>query len=244
MKLNNDEYYRNRFIQKQIAYQCRYREVIIIKHLEDRDMTLRPFKIFKPEHFRWIYDRFHLDKIPFDIYISNASVKLPPLPSHPEKLKKARAFLNQNWEQLITGYDYYVDIDANNLKEEKQLIQWAYIIRKRLLEQEENYSIEIWTTGSGGVHIIKKGHYNPVFVRETIMDICCEENIPLRNPVKVIDGERYIPENQKWRKLKQDENPPIVEKPYVDNSIYDLRRIRRVPHSIHSKTGIPMKRVI
>ena len=37
---------------------------------------------------------------------------------------------------------------------------------------------------------------------------------------------------------------PIVDKPNCDTKIWDLRRIRRVPHSLHSKTGLPMTRII
>lgn len=232
-----ENYYRDRGIQKVLAYHCRYREVTIIKHLNDKDMALRPFKIFKPEHFRWLYDRLHLDTIEFDMYISNASVKLPPLPSHPEKLKEARQLLNETWMQRLTGYDFFVDIDPSCLEDEPKMIAWA----KQIIT--ERHPMEIWATGSGGVHIIEKGQFNPDFVNNTVMDICCKLQLPLRNPIKTINNKKYIAKNGKWQPFKKDEKLPLVQKPFIDNNIYDIRRIRRVPFSIHSKTGIPMRKI-
>ena len=233
-----DQYYRDRGIQKVIAYYCRYREIVIIKHLEDRDMVLRPFKIFKPEHFRWVYNRLHLDKIKFDIYISNASVKLPILPSHPKELKEARKLLNETWMERLTGYDFFVDIDPSCLEDEPKLIAWAkQIINKR-------HPMEIWATGSGGVHIIEKGQFDPEFVKNTILDICCELQLPLRHPIKTINNKRYTSLNGKWVLIPKNKEIPETKKPYIDNNIYDIRRIRRVPFSIHSKTGIPMRKIL
>jgi len=237
-------YYSNPDVQAKIAYHCRYREVIIIKHLEEKNVTLRPLKIFKPEHFRWLYeDRYHMQSIPFDIYISNASVKLPKLPHNTSK--ETRQHLSQIWNTIITGYDYFVDLDASKPEDEPEMKKWAMMIREELLkEKKDNYPIEIWTTGSGGIHIIHKGMFDPLFVKNSIMDIACKLQLPLRNPVKIINDKKHIPEKGEWVQIEQHDETPLVEKPFIDNGIYDLRRIRRVPYSIHSKTGIPMKRVI
>jgi len=234
-----EHYYRDRAIQKVIAYHCRYREITVIKHLEDKDMALRPFKIFKPEHFRWLYDRLHLDKVEFDIYISNASVRLPPLPSRPEELKKAREILNKTWMQRLTGFDYFVDIDAKSPEDESQMIDWAKQIIQKIGEK-----MQVWTTGSGGVHILQLGQYSPDYIKNQIMDICCELDLPLRQPVKMINNKKHIPHNGRWIKVKDEKQIPVIKKSFVDNLIYDYRRIRRVPFSIHSSYGIPMKRVI
>jgi len=232
-----EKYYRNPFTARNISRYCRYREVTIIKHLPDKDMAIRPFKIFKPDHFSWLYDRLHLDKIKFDIYISNASVRLPPLPSRPEELKKAREILNKTWKQRMTGYDYYVDLDPSSPKDEQLLICWAKQITDKL------HKMQIWTTGSGGVHIIELGQYNPGFIKDQIMDICCELEIPLRQPVKIINNKKHIPHKGKWIEVKDEKQIPINKKPFCDNLVYDYRRIRRAPTSLHSKTGKPMKRV-
>lgn len=233
-----EEYYRNPFTSKTISNYCRYREVTVIKHLPDKDMAIRPFKIFKPEHFEWLYDRLHLDKVKFDIYLSNASVRLPPLPSRPEELKKARAVLNKTWMQRMTGYDYFVDLDAKSPDDEPMMIDWARKILNKL-----DQKMQIWKTGSGGVHILELGQYNPGFVRDQIMDVCCKLDIPIRNPVKMLDGKKHIPIDGKWVLVKNNKDMPIITKPFCDNGIYDYRRIRRVPTSLHSKFGVPMKRV-
>lgn len=232
-----DRYYRDKSIQMMIAHHCRYREVTIIKHLDDKDMALRPFKIFKQEHFNWLYQRLHLDKIKFDIYISNASVKLPPLPSRPEELKEARKMLNETWMERLTGYDYFVDIDANGIDDEPEMIEWAKKIRNK------RQNLKIWKTGSGGIHLIQKGDFNPEYIKNDITNICCELSLPLRQPVKTINDTKYISvDGREWVKIEK-EDIPLIEKPFIDNGIYDIRRIRRVPFSIHDKTGRPMIRV-
>ncbi|MBS3748191.1 MAG: hypothetical protein KGY67_00645 [Candidatus Thermoplasmatota archaeon] len=240
-----NEYYKSSYIQKKLAYECRYREVIFIKRLPDKNMTLRPFKIFKPEHFKWIYNRYHLDKCDFDMYISNASVKLPILPSNPKELKNARKMLNEQWMDLLTGYDFYVDLDPSCQNDEKELIIWSVQLRRALCKKYElnKSKFSIYKTGSGGVHLILKGKFTPEFVRNAVMDTCVELNIPLRDPRKTIDNEVFIPKNGLWIKKPDDENVPVNPKPHVDNSIYDIRRIRRVPYSIHSDTGNPMVKV-
>lgn len=246
MNKKTNEYYRSSNIQKKIAYECRYREVVIIKRLPDKNMTLRPFKIFKPEHFQWIFNRYHLDKYDFDMYISNASVKLPPLPSNPKELKDARSMLNEKWMDLLTGYDFYVDLDASCKTDEKELITWAIQLRNAFCKKYDLQKSRfiIYKTGSGGVHLIQKGKFTPIFVRNAVMDTAVELNIPLRDPRKTIDNEIFIPKQGLWVKKTDDENVPVNPKPHVDNSIYDIRRIRRVPYSIHSETGKPMQKII
>jgi len=120
-------YYSNPVVQAKLAYQCRFREVVIIKHLEEKNVTLRPLKIFKPEHFKWLYEnRYHLHDTFFDIYISNASVKLPKLPHNTSK--DTRDMISNIWNTIITGYDYFVDLDASKPEDEPEMIRWAKIM--------------------------------------------------------------------------------------------------------------------
>gem|GEM_PF-1992794 len=236
------QYYKNPDIQEKIAYNCRYREVVIIKKPpERRQIAIRPLKIYKPEHFDFWFRRLHLDKTPFDIYISNASVKLPPLPNNLNQLKEMQNHLNTNWDKLITGYDIFVDIDAKTEQDEPQCITWAKKIRYQLRRggYGKKYPIEIWKTGSGGVHLILKGKFDPQYAYNIIIEICCKEKIPMRNPIKIENNKRYIAQDGEWVEYDK-KTIPVVQKPFVDNSIYDWRRIRRVPYSIHSKTGRPM----
>ena len=50
-------YYTNPKNIEKIAKFCRYREVVAIKRLRDRNVTLRPLKIFKPEHLEYWINR-------------------------------------------------------------------------------------------------------------------------------------------------------------------------------------------
>jgi hypothetical protein len=212
--LDKNSYYALPEIQNKIAYECRYREVIVIKRLDDRKITIRPLKIFKPEHFQWLYKFLWLEKNDFDLYISNASVKLPPLPNKMKEMENARHRLDKIWVSIMTGYDFFVDLDSSSEKDETILIEWALLIKKDV--QQLGNLIDIYKTGSGGVHLILKGQFEPAYIKETLTDICNKHKIPLRSNTEIL--------------------------PYCDDLIYDLRRIRRVPWSIHSKTGKIMEK--
>jgi hypothetical protein len=236
------EYYTNPDNLNNISKSCKYREVVIIRQVENRKITVRPIKVFKPEHLKFWIERLNLRKTLFDIYISNASVKLPPLPADMTKLKETREYLNEHWEDLLTGYDIFVDIDVEKKEQREVALRWAKRIVVDLVNNKYQKT-QLWDTG-GGFHIFDLGRFTPDFVKNLIMDICCEKQIPMSNPVKEVDGVKYLAEGGRWIKIKQDEEAPVVEKPNVDTRIWDIRRIRRVPYSLHSKSGRPMVRIL
>ncbi len=235
------EYYKNIRNIRLIASNCKYREVIIIRKDQGRKITLRPLKIFKPSHLHFWIERLKLLETPFDIYISNASVKIPfPIPPDLTELKKVRKKLNDNFEKWLTGYDIFVDVDIDDMQQRKKAKEYGLILQKRL--QESGYKkTKLWDTGRG-FHIVDKGKFSPDFVKELVMELCLQYNIPMSSPVKIIDGAKYLADykTKRWKKLRPDEEPPQTPKPNIDTSIYDIRRIRRVPYSLHSKTGKPM----
>lgn len=240
------EYYSDPSNLKKISYYTKYREIVIIRKEKGKDYCTRPHKIFTATHLKYWIDRFHLTETLFDLYRSNASIKLPPLPSNINKLKEIRPEINRRYDnpEYITGMDFLVDIDVNTFNEEPLAITWAKIIKNELIEMgQKAHLIEIWKTGSGGVHVNIPGRFDLSYTKNTIMNICCKHDIPLRNPVKIIDGKRHIPDNGEWRLMREDEKIPVVEKLFVDNLIYDKRRVKRTPYSLHSKTGRPMERV-
>jgi hypothetical protein len=238
------EYYSNDENLAKISYQTRWREVVIIKQLEDRKVAIRPFKCFSTFHLKFLIERLSLKTTLFDLYQSNASFRLPKLPFDMKKLKEYREYLNTNWQSLITGWDFFIDIDASSEDDEPLCIDWAKQIRGEMKKKEYGKSmmpIEIWKTGSGGVHLILNGQFNPDFVKENVQDICCELGIPMNVPIKDIDGIRHIARDHQWIPMKKGEEIPEVIT-FCDTSIYDWRRIRRVGFSLHSKTGKPMVR--
>jgi hypothetical protein len=235
------EYYSSPQVLNNIAFQCRYREVVIIQQVGEKKITLRPIKIFKPEHVSFWIERLNLKTTLFDLYISNASVRLPQLPSDIYRLKETRAYLNEHWTELMNGYDIFGDIDIEKEEDRVKAKEYAVMLANELKKKGYNRT-ELWDT-SRGFHIFDKGAFKPEFVRELIMDICLELDIPMSYPVKTIDGERYVAKNKKWVKMTPKEDVPDVSKPNSDTSIWDIRRIRRVPYSLHSKTGKPMVKV-
>ena len=236
------DYYTAPDIASKIAFQCRYREVVIIQQISDKKITLRPIKIFKPEHVEFWMERLNLKTTLFDLYISNASVKLPQLPSDIYKLKETREYLSEHWHELMTGYDIFGDIDIEKEEDRVKAKEYAITLTNEL--KKRGYAkTELWDT-SRGFHVIDKGMFKPEFVKDLIMDICLNLDIPMSYPVKTIDGERYVAKDRKWVKMKPKEDVPDVAKPNSDTSIWDIRRIRRVPFSLHSKTGKPMVRLL
>lgn len=236
------DYYTNPDNIEKISEACRYREIVIIRMVGDNRITLRPLKIFKPEHLKFWIERLNLRKTLFDIYCSNASVRLRKLTSDLSKLKEEREYLNAHWEELLTGYDIFVDVDIDEVGQRMYAEKYARDIVKKL--KEKGYKkTQLWDT-SRGYHCLDIGKFTPDFVKNLVMDICYELDIPMSMPVKEIDGVRYKTQDGKWVKMKPDEETPIVPKANVDTSIYDYRRIRRVFYSLHSKTGKPMKRIL
>jgi hypothetical protein len=235
-----EEYYSNEANLTKIANSCKYREVIVIKHLEDRNVPIRPLKVFKLAHIQFWIERLSLKKTLFDLYISNASVKLPELTSNIQQLDIHRKYLMENWASLVTGYDIFVDVDIDDVKQRPDAEKMAREVQIAL--HKISPDVELWDT-TRGYHVILKGQFNPEYVKDVVQDICCYNNIPMSMPIKDKDGKRYIARNKEWVELKPNEEVQPVKKPNVDTSIYDARRIRRVPHSLHSKTGKPMVRL-
>ena len=234
------EYYTNKENLTKIANACKYREIIVIKHLQDRNVPIRPLKIFKLEHIQFWIERLSLKKTLFDLYISNASVKLPELTSNIQQLDIHRRYLMDNWASLVTGYDIFVDVDIDDVNQRPDAEKMAREMQIHL--HKISSDVELWDT-TRGYHVILKGQFNPEYVKEIVQDICCYNNIPMSMPIKDIDGVRHVARHGKWVEMKPDEEVPDIKKPNIDTSIYDARRIRRVPHSLHSKTGKPMERL-
>jgi hypothetical protein len=235
------EYYSNAENIAKISKECKYREVVIIRQVEDRKITLRPIKIFKPEHLEFWIERLNLLKTTFDIYISNASVRLPKLTADISKLYEAREYLNEHWNELITGFDIFIDIDVES--EEQRPLALAYAKKIKTLLKDDYPNIQIWDTGNG-YHLIEKGQFTPEFIKDLIMDLCCKHQIPMSIPVKTVDDKRYLAKDGKWVEVPADFQTPEIPKPNIDSSIYQWRRIRRVPYGLNSKTGRPMVKIM
>jgi len=224
---NSSEYYNDINIQKKIVNECKYRECCIIKKESDEKIIpIRPLKIFKVEHLQWLIKCYNLDTHSFDIYITNSCIRLPKLlPPTLGNNKINQDTVNKLWNAYYTGdnfdfltqYDLFVDIDVSSPNEYNIALEWSIKLRKSL-EQYFGY-IETWGTGSGGIHLIKKKiTYTPWEVQLRVRRVCNTHDIPF------LIGKHDVA--------------------HVDAGMYQYRRIRRVPHSIHSKTGKVMERIV
>ena len=247
-----EEYYSNPENLKKIVQYMKYREVVVLKHLPDRVVPIRPLKIFKLSHLQYWVDRLGLTTIASDIYISNASVRLPPLPSSLFELKEARAIINQKWvdwlegkdKEFVTGFDIFTDVDIENESHRPKAKQYAQIIYNQL--KEKGYKPQMWDT-SRGYHVIVQGRFQPNFAYNIIENICRVNNIPTNTSFTCKDcGELfYTPaRDRNGNKICPkcgSKHIQTSDKPFVDLSVTaDMRRVRRCPYSLHSKTGKPM----
>jgi len=235
------EYYSDEQNLLKIANACKFREVVVIKHLEDRNVPIRPLKIFALPHILFWIERLSLKTTLFDLYVSNASIRLPLMTSDIKKFDEARKYLSENWLKIATSYDIFVDVDIDDERQRPQAKEMAIRMADELRKQYP--TVQVWDT-SRGYHCIILGRFTPSFAKETVMDACCKLDIPMSIPVKEMDGIRYIPRKGKWVKMKLDDTIEETLKPDVDTKIFDDRRIRRCAFSLHSKTGKPMVRVV
>ena len=219
-----NKYYTTPEIAGKIAYYCRWREICILKHLPDKEMMIRPVKIYKTKHFFHWYDRLHLDKVSFDIYHSNSSIRMTKMPTDLTELKNARKMLNIQWEQFrqgknpdfVTGNDFFCDTDVEKEEQRPQALEYAKTVSNELKKRNIGKP-EIWDTG-GGYHVIIRGRFDPVFCKNLLIEICGNNDLPYAS-----NGDL---------------------KPNIDDKVTgDIRRIRRCEFGLHSKTGLPMKRV-
>jgi len=236
------EYYSDNKNLEKISYYSKYREIVIMRETKGHKLVLRPCKIFKPEHLDYYIKRLNLTENLFDIYHSVASVKIPfPISSNFKKIKEDREQLNLNFMKWITGFDLFIDTDietdADRPKAREYAISLTLELRKKGYEKTE-----LWDT-SRGFHCWNRGRWDVLFIKNLVMDTCCELGIPMSMPIKEINGKRYKTQDKKWVEMKPNEAVPVGSKPWVDVSIYDYRRIKRIPFSLHSKTGKPMVKV-
>jgi len=241
-----NSYYTNPENIEKIAKFCRYREVVAIKRLKDRNVTLRPLKIFKPEHFEYWFNRTLKDCL-FDLYISNASVKLPPLPPGLSNLEEARRIVNEKWRKylqqeetdFVTGFDLFADIDIDAMEQRDDARRYALKLWEEL--RKLKLKPQLWDT-SRGFHVIVLGRFDPMDCFALLRDICNKAKIPT-SMSRICErcGNLYIADKCPEcgsTKCK------VAEKPRVDLAVsLDIRRIRRCPYSLHSKTHKPMVRI-
>ena len=249
MEIEWAEYYSNPKNIEKIAKFCKYREVVIIKRLPEKNMALRPFKIFKPEHLEYWIERLNLTRIKFDLYISNASVKLPPLPSDLRRLKEARAIINQKWrewlngeDEFVTGFDIFADVDIEQTSQRPKAREYAMVLAGEL--RKSGYNPQVWDT-SRGFHVIVMGRFQPDFALNLVSEICDTKQIPTNISFKCNQCNKlFYKKDKDICPYCDSEDISPVPKPYVDLSVTgDIRRIRRCPYSLHSKTGLPMEMI-
>lgn len=150
------------------------------------------------------YDFYNPDKL-YNVYSSVAYFhNLPMFSFNQTEKTEQQAKFNANYNDYITGYDLFIDLDNKEL-------ELVYSSTKRLKDIFDSYQIPYTLTfsGSKGFHISVDYNDLPTKLKKL-------------NPKQLsIIFKLFAYELKITKKIKD-----------IDTSIFDMRRIRKVPYSI------------
>lgn len=210
-----DLWYSNSVVINNMVYYMRYREGGAIgPRIQVRNMRIR-----NPYHFEENKKRFGFDEYLVNYYYSLAVMKkeMPLFNFDLEKRRVESQVFDELFAQYMDGYDFAIDIDSKELGMD-QATQDMQTIHRYFLKKEVPHQVRF--SGSG-FHIVV--YSNCLFSRGLKFD-------PLIAPTMC----QYL---SLWLKEK-------LGCPTIDNSIYDQRRIFKLPYSLDIKTGnvcLPMR---
>ena len=196
------EWYRNDDVMFNIIDRMKYREGVFLR----KNLVHRCLKINKIDYFFKNATRYHFfTKEPFNLYSSLAHYPNLPMFSFniAEKRKQMDEF-NIAFPQYMTGYDFLIDIDNEDL-------DLAYSSAYKVKQILDRRKIIYWCCFSG-----KKGWHFRVDFQDFPQEMKELEFSTLAKKFKL------FAEN-----LKDIENIPDI-----DTTIFDLRRIAKTPYSV------------
>lgn len=251
-------WYYNRAVQFNMLEGMKNRE-IFLKDFSEEKYHIRPLNIFTTQGIEYMTQRFQFKERNYHIFHSVATLdhsKLPKTPTDLTELEAVREEYNDKFEGAMVGYDYVIDIDNDLVDHEGNAVQRNTLI-KSLREKHG------WTVAQAKEWMKEKkeaGEIRDLFEasllqsRETAIKIH-EEFLSMKLPFYfTFSGSKgfhfRIP--WKWVHGVVDVDPKdFVEVSktitrnlirdlsleQVDMKVYDIRRVLRVPYSIHPKTG-------
>jgi hypothetical protein len=187
------------------------------KTLPDTDPRygVRYINITKPDDFKFNFARRDFFNRNYNLYRSMYKVKTMPLfASNPMQRRTQITEFQQSFNDLLCGYDFYIDIDAED-------INIAYSIAKKVKNymDSKQYSYAVIYSGAKGFHfIVPFEHTNlhnvnvtliPKMVYATVKQIARELNI------NITDAHTQSG---------------------IDTGVYSIKSVLRIPYSIHMKT--------
>lgn len=202
-------WYKNRVIQYQILQSVNNRETFF-KDAEGK-MHLRPLHIFSMQGIEYAISSTGYYKRKFNFFSSAAHLdwtKFKEPPKDKTLWKDYRKEFNNHFEEMVAGYDFVIDIDNDDIDK-------AYKIASNVKLLFDDLKLPYFIVFSGA-----KGFHFKVDWRDL------ELGVDLKT---LVETTKNLAE--RISKLSGFEFGSDID------SIYDLRRMIRVPYSIHPKTG-------
>jgi len=262
------DYYKLRYIQYNILESTQGRECFFKDALGS--MHIRPLNLFSMAGIEFGIKSNNFDKKPFHFYSSVALIdwsKMSRMPSDRSLWADYRKEFNRNFNDMIVGYDFLLDIDSDLIKltdPEEIGVSEEYIERQKLIKHlmHENKvkrseakeiladMLKDQTAEIDPNKSLEKSHH----IAEKIGKIYDDFGVPFS---MIFSGKKGFHFRICWEHLKEISNEDPFEAVTISkamaealankvgfefgsdiDSIYDIRRVARVPYSVHPDTGL------
>lgn len=209
----------------EILKVCRDREVVWLRE----NLRLRPLKIWSKEGFLYLLDKYEVFSEPVNMYISVASLDNTLMPNSvpgPQQMKDNREFLKANWAKLVRGYDFIIEVEHDEGNLEKNFYHAKRdALRISMFYDENKFIYYTFFSGSKSFYFVVPFEY---LVKKF-------GRIPVK---KDFEEGRTLIYKKVAGAIAKKLDIKFVKGEGIDSSIYDLRRIFRLPYGIHAKTGL------
>jgi hypothetical protein len=205
--MNHQEYYGDEAVQLELVKQLAYRELAIRKVGDDSQM-FRCCAGYNKALLLGAFDMFRLFDKTTKLYHSVGTVERTPWVSgNPDKREAGRQEWQDQFDNHMTGYDFVVDIDSSDLREAHRVAQ---VIKGFLDMYKVPYVLNF--SGTKGFHFRVAHKWLP------------DEPINARINHFVLLAEAF-------RKITNTTENRVID------SIYDRRRLIKLPYSIDGSSG-------
>ena len=204
-----NDWYQKTFVLFEIVKNLQGRETCFLPSKvnlggERKATPIRCIKAHSLEFLKKNFKAFAFDKKPLNIYSSIAGFQDMPVFSFspPTRMEQQKIFFNHTFSSCWVSYDFFIDIDAENLKE-------AYINAEKVkdLFDDLGLSYSLRFSGNRGFHFV------------------IPDSLFYDKPLRLIDKVKLcerIANNIKG----------IEDIPCIDLSVYQPQRVLKVPYSL------------
>lgn len=207
-KINALQYYSNKEVLYELVKITQGREIAFLGD----GIPVRCIKAHCIDYLESNFKAFDFFKKKYNIYYSLAYLKNMPMFSYnPIKRKEMQVYFNKGFDDYFVDYDFGLDFDFDKEKGFKKVYNDTWTVKDLFDRFKVPYSLRF--SGSG-FHIVVPGKYFPVNgLFKTISE-------------KIKTFNLFATEIKSLKRVES-----------LDTSIYDKRRIWKLPYSFDYKTG-------